>query len=183
MKREFLKELELENEVIEAIMKEHGKTLNDALEKVNTLEANITTLQEQLTERDEDLKALKENATFDEEQKQAFEELQTRYDSDKVEWENKLLQNAKQSAFEVAVAKSGVIDSVALKAHLNAFVDEAEFKDGTIVGLDEYIGKRLGDDLGYLKPEDTKALGGEFKKGTQTDQLEKDVMEAFKIKE
>ena len=59
MNREFLKGLGLEDEQIENIMKEHGQTLQSVQAEVETLKNDKTTLQEQLNERDNDLKSFK----------------------------------------------------------------------------------------------------------------------------
>ena len=58
MNRKFLEELGLENEAIEKIMKEHGKTINDYKEKAEqaeTLESQIEDYKEQIAERDKQL--------------------------------------------------------------------------------------------------------------------------------
>lgn len=159
MKRDFLKGLELEDEVIEKIMAEHGKTVGANAAELETLKSDKETLQEQLNERNKDLEALKDSANLSEEQKKEFEALQERYDTEKSEWEAKLQENEKQAAYEVAIAKLNVIDPVALKAHTQDFYKEAEFKDGELVGFEKHAQELLKDKLSYLVPKDTKATG------------------------
>ncbi len=48
MDREFLKDLELEKEVIDKIMAQHGKTVSDLKEQINDLKTNVSELKEEL---------------------------------------------------------------------------------------------------------------------------------------
>lgn len=54
MDRDFLKELGLEKEAIDKIMKEHGKSVNDLKEQVNDLKENVNSLKNEL-EVDKDI--------------------------------------------------------------------------------------------------------------------------------
>lgn len=183
MNREFLKGLGLEDEQIENIMKEHGQTLQTVKAEVETLKSDKTTLQEQLNERDNDLKQLKESTNLSEEQKQEFEVLQKRYDTEKAEWETKLEANARTSALDLLVAKLGVIDPVALKAHIQTKANEAELKDGQLVGLEEHAKGLLEKDLSYLLPQNKQATGGRFgNPPNPNEELESRVAKAMGVK-
>ena len=59
MNRKFLEKLELSEEQIAQIMAEHGKSTQELQNKLSAAEGNATSLQNQLDERDKDLKALK----------------------------------------------------------------------------------------------------------------------------
>ena len=59
MKREFLKDMKLTDEQIDAIMAENGKDVNSLKEQVNSLTTEKDGLQSQLTDRDTQLKDLK----------------------------------------------------------------------------------------------------------------------------
>uniref|UniRef100_UPI0014333D13 phage scaffolding protein n=1 Tax=Limosilactobacillus fermentum TaxID=1613 RepID=UPI0014333D13 len=59
MKREFLKNMELTDEQIDAIMAENGKDVNGLKEQVNSLTIEKDGLQSQLADRDTQLKDLK----------------------------------------------------------------------------------------------------------------------------
>lgn len=74
---------------------------------------------------------------------------------------SQLDESAKNYAWDLAVANLGTIDAVAFKAHTQEFVNQAEFKDGTIVGFDEHAQELLKDKLSYLLPKN-KATGGFF---------------------
>lgn len=55
MKREFLKGLELPDEVIEKIMSEHGKTTQSLQTQLTATQEQVTALNSQITERDNDI--------------------------------------------------------------------------------------------------------------------------------
>lgn len=74
---------------------------------------------------------------------------------------NKIAQNAFDSALELSLDKSGTKDSIALKAHLKEYLDDAKYKDGEIAGLDAFISEKLNGDLRCLKAEQ-KAGGSPF---------------------
>lgn len=162
MNREFLKNLGLEDTHIEEIMKEHGKTIANTQTELETLKSDKETLQEQLDERNNDLKALQESTTNSEETQKQLTALQTRYDTEKEEWETKYEANARKAALDVLVAELGVIDPVAMKAHILDTANEAEFKDGELVGLKEHAKGLLDDKLSYLLPQENKSTGGRF---------------------
>lgn len=46
--REFLKDLELEKDVIDKIMAEHGKTISDLKEQISDLKTNVGNLKEEM---------------------------------------------------------------------------------------------------------------------------------------
>lgn len=189
---EFLKELlseETYNKLAEELKDKEVKLADlskgeyVAKAKYDTALKDVDSFKEQLAQRDSDLENLKKTATLSDEQKKELETLQSKYESEKQEWETKLAENARNAALEISVAKSGVIDPVALKAHIAEKAKELEFKDGSIIGLDEYIKDRITNDLSYLVPKEQKALGQEINKGAQTTKTEKEqVYESLGIK-
>ena len=72
MKREFLNKFELSEEQVNAIMAEHGKTVNAEKAKVTEFQTQAETLEQQLKDRDKDLKELQKNAGDNEELKKQF---------------------------------------------------------------------------------------------------------------
>ena len=57
MKREFLKNLELEDDVIDKIMAEHGKTTKKYLDKIDAKDTELGTLQGELNDVNDKLKS------------------------------------------------------------------------------------------------------------------------------
>lgn len=170
MKREFLKGLGLSDEHIESIMSEHGKTVGKANQELEEAKKNVETLNTQLKQRDTDFEALKKNADLSEEQTNKFKELQEKYESEKKEWEQKLIDNQFEAARDVAIAESGTRDVVALKAHTLNKAKELEFKDGVIVGYKEYLKEQLSGELKHLANEQ-KATGVNFGNPPKEDNL------------
>ena len=58
MNREFLKGLGLEDEVVEKVMAEHGKTVNQTKSDLKAVEEERDNLSTQIKERDTQLKKL-----------------------------------------------------------------------------------------------------------------------------
>lgn len=82
-------------------------------------------------------------------QSKSYEELEKKYAEVIVNGE----KERKTHTIELAVAKSGTIDPIALKAHIAEYTDKAEFKDGKVAGLEEHIQKLLSEDLKHLAPK------------------------------
>jgi len=130
--------------------------------KYQNLVGEVETLKGQISQRDADIEQLKKTSSLSTEQEQKLTQLQEQYEKDKQEWEHKLVEMTKNSALELVITKSGTKDPVALKAHISKFIEEAEFKDGQFVGLDEHIATRKGSDLVHLFGQFQKT-GDDFK--------------------
>lgn len=72
--REFLKGLELEKDVIDSIMAEHGKQINSYKEKITGLETSVSNLKDEIKNNESTIKEL--NGTIEEKDK-SLENLQT----------------------------------------------------------------------------------------------------------
>lgn len=129
--REFLEQRGLESDVITAIMKEHGKTVNPLNEQVSELTTSKEQLTSQLNERDNQLKELKENG--DDSLKEKIAELEkVNQDKDK-----QLEQTRKAHKVELLAKEIGANDTEWAKDKL----EKLEFKDGELVGHEEYVNK------------------------------------------
>lgn len=137
MKRTYLEGLGLEKEVIDKVMAEHGRSVQENNSRLTTSEATLIDLQEQLANRDADIEALKTDTTSSDELKQQLEELQTKYDADQVAFTTKLSDTQKNAAIELALTNAKSLNLKATKALLD--IDKLEVKDGAIVGLDEQL--------------------------------------------
>ena len=166
MKREFLKGLGLEEDAINQIMAEHGKTIASTQAEVETLTNDKATLQTQLAERDNDFEELKKSANLSEEQTKEFEALQTKYNEDKDKWAKELEENKQRAYIQSVVLRANPKDEVSVNAHINEFVKDKEFKDGSIEGLEAFVTK-LQTEKDYLfgeKPQGTGAGGNKPQK-------------------
>lgn len=150
MKRKDLEALGIEGDVLDSVMNMYGKSVETHKTELETLKGDNATLQEQLTQSQSNIDKLKETADLSETTKAELEKIQQQYENDKTEWENKLKDNRKNAQVEVAIAGSGTIDDVSVKAHLSSFLSKAEMDEqGVIVGLDEELSK-LKEEKAYL---------------------------------
>lgn len=135
MNREFLKGLGLEDEAIDKVMAEHGKTVNTTKQEVETLTNERDGLQATLDERNEQLEALKD--IDPEKMQQEITDLQAsnqqKDDDHAAEIKDIQLTNAIKLALNGQVhdddIASGLIDKEKLVIG----------DDGKVVGLDEQV--------------------------------------------
>lgn len=154
MKREFLKELGLEDEAINKIMAEHGKSVNDIkekAEKVDTLESQINDYKQQLEDRDAQLQELGEKAQGNEELTSQIEELKQQNEITKNEYEEKLNQQAFEHKLESSLSGAKARNIKSVKANLD--LDAIKLKDGELIGLKEQL-ESLKETDAYLFEED-----------------------------
>lgn len=137
MKRNELKELGLDEDVINKIMALNGSDIEKA--KANSAEAmeENKALKAQLEERDKDLKDLQAKAKDNSELSESYKELQTKYDKDTAALANQLKETRLNSALDGALTKAKVRNTKAFKALLN--LDEIQLKDGELTGLDSQV--------------------------------------------
>lgn len=140
MKREFLKELGIEDEVINKIMAEHGKSINDFKEKADkydSLESQIDDYKQQLADRDTQLQELGEKAKGNEELTAQIEELKQQNETAKTEYEQKLQQQAFDHTLENSLSGAKVRNTKAVKALLD--MDTIKLDGDSLKGLDDQL--------------------------------------------
>lgn len=150
MKRDFLKELGLEDDVINKVMTEHGKTINEykeKTEKADELEGQISQYKQQLKERDTQLSELAKKAKGNEELTAKITELQEANDSQKEEYEKQLVEQKKQAKIELALKDAKAKNIKPAKAMLN--LDAISLDGDNLIGLDEQLTALKNSD-GYL---------------------------------
>lgn len=145
MNREFLEGLGLEKETIDKVMAEHGKTLNDTKNQLETVTTERDDLRGQLSERDEQLEELKK---VDAEGLQAkIDELQTENETTKQEYQAKLEKQAFDFSLEKALTGAKVRNSKAVKALLD--LDSIKLDGEKLLGLDDQL-STIKESDGYL---------------------------------
>lgn len=137
MKREELKELGLENEVIEKIMSSHGKTVTSIKNELETTKTEKETLTNQLAERDNDIKELQSQTGNSEELKVKLTDLETKYQQDKESFEATIAKTKTDHAVEMALKDNGAKSIKAARALLD--FDKIELTDDGIKGLDDQL--------------------------------------------
>lgn len=159
MNREKLKELGLTDEQIESIMAAHGSALTKALNESSTKDETISNLQEQLANRDKDLKKLQKSVKDNEELSSRFEELQEKYTQDTKSLNDQISKAKFDSALTEALGKTKARDPKDIRALLN--MDEVKFDEsGSLVGLDMQL-ENLQKEKAYLFDLGTGSSGYE----------------------
>lgn len=138
MKREFLKSLELSDEVIDKIMAENGNDINGLKAKQTELESQINDYKTQVSERDKQLEELKKSAGDSESLKEQIGKLQEENKASAEKFEAQLRQVKIDSAVEIALTSAKAKNAKAVRALLD-LVDVKLEDDGTVKGLDKQI--------------------------------------------
>lgn len=171
MKREFLKALNLDDEIINKIMDENGKDINAEKAKF----ADYDTLKTQLTTANEQLKTA--NGKIEELGKLDYDGLKATADKYKADFEKAQADSKKQleelqynHALDGALTTAKVRNSKAITSLLDR--EKIKYnKDGSFSGLDEQL-EALKKSDGYLfEVEDPKPsfLGGSGGGGSNAD--------------
>ncbi|MBR2504721.1 MAG: phage scaffolding protein [Elusimicrobiaceae bacterium] len=171
MKREFLKSLELTDEVIDKIMAEHGNAINTSKAKIAELESQIAEQKTQIADREKQLETLKKSAGDNENLKEQIGKLQEENKAATEAYEAKIKQMGIDSAVALALTNAKAKNAKAVRALLdleNAQLDS----DGAIKGLDKQISKLKESDSylfdGAVPPAVNGAKPAESAKTTQT---------------
>lgn len=155
MNREELKTLGLTDEQIEAVMKSHGKSVNELKEQageVDTLQSQIDDYKQQLTERDTQLEELKK---VDAEGLQAkIDELQTANEKAETEYEEKLHKQAFDFKLKEALVDARVRNPKAVQALLD--VESIKLDGDKLLNLDNQL-ETLKESDAYLFGEEEPA--------------------------
>lgn len=150
MNREELKELGLSDEQIEAVMKSHGKSVNDLKEKaeqVDTLNTQIDDYKEQLQQRDTQLEELSEKAKGNEDLTAQLDELKAQNEQTKNDYETKLNEQAFNHKLDNTLTGAKAKNTKAVKALLD--LDIIKHEDGELKGLNEQL-ETLKSEHDYL---------------------------------
>lgn len=170
MKRDFLKSLELSDEVIDKIMTENGNDINGLKAKQTELESQIEDYKKQVAERDKQLETLKKSAGDSESLKEQISKLQEENKQATESYEAKLKQMAIDNAVTLALTNAKAKNAKAVKALLD--LTDAQLDGETIKGLDKQIEKLKESDAylfdGETKPPINGAIPGEGNGGNQT---------------
>ncbi|TPR41295.1 phage capsid protein [Apilactobacillus micheneri] len=141
MKREDLKELGLDSEKIDSIMKLHGQSINDIKDKYSNydeLKAQNDDLTKQVAKNDKDLKTLRSQAKDNEELSDKIKSLEADNKTFKENSEKQINQMKLDNAVDGVLSNNNVRNSKAVKGLLD--MDSVKFDDdGKLTGLDDQI--------------------------------------------
>lgn len=153
MNREFLKALGLEDEAIDKIMAEHGKTVNKTKEQLDTITTERDSLKEQLTERDNQLAELGKKVKDNEELTAEINRLKEENKTATQELQAKLEKQAFEFNLEKALTGAKVRNPKAVKALLDTEVIKLD--GDKLLGLEEQLNSIKESDP-YLFEEEQK---------------------------
>lgn len=142
MKREYLKELGIEDEAIDKILAENGKDIEREKQKTENAKADADSLRGQLADRDKDLEELRKNVGDADAIKAEMQKLQTKYDTDTQAYKAQLAERDYSAAASAAITGSNVKFSSkgAEKAFMaDLMAKKLEMKDGQLAGFDDFL--------------------------------------------
>lgn len=157
MKREFLKSLELSDEVIDKIMAENGNDINSLKAKQTELENRLIDSQTQVSERDKQLEELKKSVGDSESLKEQINKLQEDNKKSAEAYEAKIKQMSIENAINVALSNAKAKNAKAVRALLD--LENAQLDGETIKGLDKQI-EKLKESDAYLFEDNKPDIKG-----------------------
>ncbi|MEB8060624.1 phage scaffolding protein [Staphylococcus xylosus] len=151
MKREFLRNLGLEDEIIEKIIDKYHNSLKDSKDNAKSIQNELDKANEKISKRDKQITDLESKVN----DKEALEKQLEEYKNTNAEYESKMKELRLDNSIKVAVAKDAVNADHVLK-----LIDKEGLElqdDGTVKGLD----KRLES----FKEENAHLFGADKPKG------------------
>lgn len=143
MKREFLKGLNLENEVIDKIMSCHGEDI----EKYKMQADELEKLKKDLKNRDEQLEKLKTSTANIDDLKKQIETLQNENKTNNEKYQSELKQIKINNAVEKALTSANARNAKVIMPLLSEFLSKANLDEqGAVIGLSEQIKKLTESD-------------------------------------
>lgn len=156
MTRDFLKGLGLEDEAIDKILNENMADIGKEKAKTTQAKEDLTKANEQLEARTKDLEELKKSTGDVEQLQKQLDELQTKYDGEKAEWEKQAHERDYANAITADIAAAGL--KFSSRGAEKAFREELKaraltLKDGALVGFGDFVKEIQKDDPSTFAPE------------------------------
>lgn len=156
MKREFLKNLGLEDEAIDKILDEASKDIGKEKAKREQAEEDLKTVKQQLADRDKDLEDLKKTSGDAAEVQKKLDDLQAKYDADTKAFQDQITARDYADAMSSAISGAGL--KFSSKAAEKAFRNELKekgltVKDGALEGFEEFVKTQKEADPEAFAPE------------------------------
>jgi chromosome segregation ATPase len=185
MKREFLQELKLEDETIEKIMQEHGKTVNSTKKKLDEAEEKLKATTDKVTaleaQAEETKKLLGESEKFKEESeafKAKYADLETKFNSE-LDLKNKEIENVlKKSLIKESLVDAGAKHIDLLLHKIN--MDDVKVDNEKLFGFDtqlESIKTNYADLFITKENKQQGNVGGDNPPPANTDELDLSFMD------
>lgn len=148
MQREFLQNLGLSDEQVQAVLTQHGKSTNEIKGKLAQAEEQVTDLQQQISDRDKQLKKLEKAAGDNVELQKEIADLREKNEKQANEWQTKISEQSKNFSISNALRDAGAKNVKAVTALLD--MDKVSVDDnGNLIGLSDQV-KSLQETDAYL---------------------------------
>lgn len=156
MKREFLKELGLEDDVISKIMKEHGKTIQKMDDTIETYRGKISELQTDIATKSKDYEELNKEHMLSKAKIEEFEKVDIDGLKNSIqEWENKYNQREYDLSVDKYMQDYKFTSELAKEATISKFKEQKfKLKDGKLDGAEEYMKKFMEENKSAFVIED-----------------------------
>ena len=143
MKREFLKELGLEDDVISKIMKEHGKTIQKMDDTIETYRGKISELQTDIATKSKDYEELNKEHMLSKAKIEEFEKVDIDGLKNSIqEWENKYNEREYDLTIDKYMQDYKFTSELAKEATISKFKEQKfKLKDGKLDGAEDYMKK------------------------------------------
>ncbi|MCR1833064.1 phage scaffolding protein [Oceanobacillus caeni] len=152
MNRDELKELGLNDEQIEAVMKSHGQVVNATKEELTSAQSERDSLKQQLSDRDDQLDELKGKAQGNEELQSTIEALKEANNQAKQAYEKQLHDQKFNYELERSLMTAKAKNPKAVKALLDTDTIKLN-EEGQLIGLTEQLSNLMESDS-YLFAEE-----------------------------
>lgn len=148
MQREFLQNLGLSDEQVQAVLIQHGKSTNEIKGKLAQTEEQVADLQNQIGDRDKQLKKLEKATGDNQELAQEIDKLRKENEQRSKDFQVKIAEQAKDFAIGNALRDAGAKNVKATRALLD--MDKVSVDDnGNLIGLSDQV-KALQETDAYL---------------------------------
>lgn len=162
MKRDFLKDLGLSDEIIDKIMTQYGLDIERYKTEKKENEVKITFLNDKIKDQEEVINNMQQENESYTKLKQDYDLLQEEKTKNDNEYKQQIREIKLKSGLEKALNNAGAINQKVVMPLLKEFLDTAEIDEkGNINGLEEQI-KQIKDnaDTSFLFKETTNTIQG-----------------------
>ena len=162
MRRDFLKDLGLSDEIMDKIMTQYGLDIERYKTEKKENEVKITFLNDKIKEQEEVINSMQKDNESYTKLKQDYDLLQEEKTKNDNEYKQQIREIKLKSGLEKALNNAGAINQKVVMPLLKEFLDTAEIDEkGNINGLEEQI-KQIKDnaDTSFLFKETTNTIQG-----------------------
>lgn len=162
MRRDFLKDLGLSDEIMDKIMTQYGLDIEKYKTDKKENEVKITFLNDKIKEQEEVINSMQKDNESYTKLKQDYDLLQEEKTKNDNEYKQQIREIKLKSGVEKALNKAGARNQKVILPLLKEFLETAEIDEtGNIKDLEEQIKQiKESEETGFLFKEDTTTIQG-----------------------